>query len=106
MGLCPTRASRAREPRYYLRHVCARTITGKKCSMSSANKEKKRKTSFSLDILYLRINKIVRGILWVAWVASFVYSIDYSKLKASRPDTFFLCHTVQSFRKIQEDEAS
>ena len=52
-------------------------------------------------MLYLRIKKIVEGILWVSWVASFVYSTDYSKLKASRPDTLFLCHTVQSFERFR-----
>ena len=52
-------------------------------------------------MLYLRIKKIVGGILWVSWVASFVYSTDYSKLKASRPDTLFLCHTVQYFERFR-----
>ena len=27
--------------------------------------------------------------------------IDYSKLKASRPYTLFLCHTVQSFERFR-----
>ena len=39
--------------------------------MSSANKEKEKNI---LVILYVRIKKIVRGILWVSWVASFVNS--------------------------------
>ena len=81
---------------YYLRHVCAHTIIGKNVECQAQIK-RKRDTSFSLVILYLRIKKIVRGILWVSWGASFVYSTDFSKLKASRPDTLFLCHTVQSF---------
>ena len=67
--------------------------------MSSTNKEKE-KNIVLFGHLYLRIKKIVRGILWVAWVASFVHSTGYSKLKASRPDTLFLCHTVQSFERF------
>ena len=55
-------------------------------------------------MLHLRIKKIVGGILWVSWVASFVYSTDYSKLKASRPDTLFLCHTVQSFERFRRSK--
>ena len=85
---------------YNLRHICERTIIGKNV-VCQAQIKRKRKPSFSLVILYLRIKKIVREILWVAWVASFVYSIDYSKLKASRPDTLFLCHTVQSFERFR-----
>ena len=41
--------------------------------MSRANKEKE-KTPFLLVILYLRVKKIVRGILWVVWGTRFVYS--------------------------------
>ena len=69
--------------------------------MSSTNKE--RKKSFSLVILYeLRIERRARGILWVARFASFVCSIDdYSKLKTSRPDTLFLCHTAQTFERLR-----
>ena len=75
---------------YYLRHVCAHTIIGKNV-VCQAQIKRKRETSFSLVILYLRIKKIVRGIVWVSWVASFVMdSTDYSKLKASRRDTFFV----------------
>ena len=63
------------DPEYDLRHVCAHTIIGKnvKYTMSSPNKERAKKI-FSLIILYLWIKKIARGILWVAWVASFSYS--------------------------------
>ena len=70
--------------------------------MSSTNKE--RKKSFSLVILdELRIDRRARGILWVARFASFVCSIedDYSKLKTSRPDTLFLCHTAQTFERLR-----
>ena len=37
------------------------------------------------------------------WVASFVYSTDYSKLNTSRPDTLFLYHimTQESFYKLK-----
>ena len=37
------------------------------------------------------------------WVASFVYSNDYSKLKTSRPVTLFLYHimTQESFYKLK-----
>ena len=59
--------------KYYLRHVCARTIIGKDVVCQGQIK-RKRKTSFSLVISYLRLKKIVRGILWVVWVTSFVYS--------------------------------
>ena len=47
------------------------------------------------------IKKIARGILWVTWIASFVYSIDYSKLKTSRPDTSFLYHIMKSFYTLK-----
>ena len=64
---------------------------------------KREKKSFSLVILYqLRIETIARGILWVARFASFICSInDYSKLKTSRPDTLFLCHTAQTFERFR-----
>ena len=58
---------------HYLRYVCARTIIGK-VVVCQGQFKRKRKTSFSLVILYLRVKKIVRGILWVVWVTSFVYS--------------------------------
>ena len=37
------------------------------------------------------------------WVASFVYSTDYSKWTTSRPDTLFLYHimTQESFYKLK-----
>ena len=85
---------------YYLRHVCAHTIIGKNVECQAQIKRKREK-SFSLVILYLRIKKIVRGILWVSWVASFVYSTDYSKLKASLPDKLILFYTVQSFERFR-----
>ena len=50
---------------YYLRHVCARAIIGKNI-VCQAQIKRKRKTSLSLVILYLRIKKIARGIVWVA----------------------------------------
>ena len=63
--------------------------------MTSANKERKK------NLLFGHFKRIARGILWVARFESFVYSIDYSKLKTSRPDTLFLCHTAQTFERFR-----
>ena len=72
--------------------------------MSSPNKVREKKF-FSLAILYLWIKKIARGILWVAWVASFSYRqliIQRVKDITARYIISFLYCSV--FRQIQEDD--
>ena len=45
--------------------------------MLSANKGREKKILL-FGHFYLPIKKIERGIIWVAWVASIIYSIDRS----------------------------
>ena len=73
--------------------------------MASANKERENILLFGHFIL-IAVERIARGILWVARFGSFVCSIDdYSKLKTSRPDTLFLCHTAQTFERFRRTKS-
>ena len=52
-------------------------------------RERENPSLWSFHVI-LRIQKVAKEILWVAWAASFTYSINYSRLKPCRPDRVFL----------------